>query len=134
VTHSTSEGISAAKIVTHSISKGLSAAENLTHSISEGVSAVENLSHSISEGGSAAKNLMHSISEGGSAAEILEMTEKEEEVMIITRGSGGKNVIFSNGPNSTSECLICSTRCQYDVLKVSLKKNDQNLPVGCIKH
>ncbi len=31
---------------------------------------------------------MHSISEGGSAAKILEMTEKEEEVMIITQVAG----------------------------------------------
>jgi hypothetical protein len=25
-------------------------------------------------------------------------------IMVETRGSGAKNVIFSNGPNSTSEC------------------------------
>jgi hypothetical protein len=29
---------------------------------------------------------------------------------------------------------ICSTRCQYDILKVLLKKIDQNLPIGCVKH
>jgi hypothetical protein len=88
VTHYISEGISAAKIVTHSISKGVSAAKNLTHSISEGISTAKNLMHSISEGGSNAKNLTHSISKGGSDAEILEMTEKEEKVMIITQVAG----------------------------------------------
>ncbi len=50
------------------------------------------------------------------------------------RGSGGKNVIFQMAPIPFLSVLISSTRCQYDVLKVSLKKIDQNLPIGCIKH
>jgi hypothetical protein len=28
---------------------------------------------------------------------------------------------------------IYSNRCEYDILKGLLKKNDQNLPIGCIK-
>jgi len=50
------------------------------------------------------------------------------------RGSSGKNVFFSNSPNSLFEYLICSNRYQYDFLKVLLKKNPHNLPVGYVKY
>ncbi len=34
------------------------------------------------------------------------------------RGSSPKNVIFSNGPKIHVGCLIYSTRCEFDILKV----------------
>ncbi len=86
--HSISEGVSAGEILMHSISKGRSAGKTLTYSISEGTSAAKTLMHSSSKRVSDGKILMHSISEGVSAAKILEMTEKEEEVMIITQVAG----------------------------------------------
>jgi len=49
------------------------------------------------------------------------------------RGSGGKNVIFSNSPNSIFEYSNLN-RYQYDFLKVLLKKNPHNLPVGYVKY
>jgi hypothetical protein len=46
--------------------------------------------------------------------DAMEFLEDTKEVVVVfqahvfdakVRGSGGKNVIFSNSPNSTSECL-----------------------------
>ncbi len=41
---------------------------------------------------------------------------------------------FQMAPIPLLSVLIWSTRCQYYILKVSLKKIDQNLPIGCVKH
>jgi hypothetical protein len=50
-------------------------------------------------------------------------------------GPAQKNAFFSNAPpKSFLSVPIYSIRCEYDILKVSLKKIDQNLPVGCVKH
>ncbi len=50
------------------------------------------------------------------------------------RGSGGKILIFSNPPPLTILSVAnCSSMFQYDILKVSLKKIDQNLPIECVK-
>ncbi len=49
------------------------------------------------------------------------------------RGSGTKNVIFQMALISCLSILTCSSRCQYDILKVLLKQIDQNPPVGYIK-
>ncbi len=38
------------------------------------------------------------------AVKLLKSAGKIASNAIFSRGSGGKNVIFSNGPNSTSEC------------------------------
>jgi hypothetical protein len=38
---------------------------------------------------------------------------------LSNRGSGGKNVIHSNGPSSTSESSNYTNRCQCAILKVS---------------
>jgi hypothetical protein len=37
--------------------------------------------------------------------EVLKVNAAKKGSFSRDRGSGGKNVIFSNGPNSTSECL-----------------------------
>ena len=47
-----------------------------------------------------------------------------------SRGSGGKNVIFQIAPIPLLSVLICSTRCQYYILKVSLKKMTITYPLG----
>ncbi len=41
---------------------------------------------------------------------------------------------FQMAPTLFLSVQSCATRCQYDTLKVSLKTNDQNLPVGCTEH
>jgi hypothetical protein len=53
----------------------------------------------------------------------------------ITRGSGPEKCIFFKcPPKSFLSVPIYSIRCEYDILKVLLKKIDQNLPIGCVKH
>jgi hypothetical protein len=47
-----------------------------------------------------------------------------------SRGSGGKNVIFQIAPIPLLSVLICSTRCQYGILKVSLKKMTRTNKLG----
>ncbi len=65
---------------------------------------------------------------------IMQPSPHNSHHRTSTRGSGGKNVIFSNDLNFFQSVLIYSNRCQYAILKVSLGKNEHNLPVGCIKH
>ncbi len=55
-------------------------------------------------------------------------------IKLLVRGSGAKYVIFYMAPIPLLSVLIYSKRSQYVILKVSLKKIEQNLPVGCIKH
>jgi hypothetical protein len=50
------------------------------------------------------------------------------------RGSCPKNAIFQMVTKPFLSVLIYSTRCEYDILKVLLKKNDQNPPVDSVKH
>ena len=52
---------------------------------------------------------------------------------IDSRGSGTKNVIFQMALTSFLSVLTCSSRCQYDILKVWFKKIDQSPPVGYVK-
>ncbi len=51
----------------------------------------------------------------------------------FARGSGGKNVFFQMAPTPPLSVSICSTRCQYDTLKIWLKKNDHFLTCGAAK-
>ncbi len=44
--------------------------------------------------------------------------------MAMIRGSGGKNVIFQIAPMTKVSTQIHLSMCQYDVYKVSSKKND----------
>jgi hypothetical protein len=53
--------------------------------------------------------------------------------VITARGSGGKNVIFQMAPIPLQSVLICCTRCQYDILKVSLKKMTRTYPL-CVSN
>jgi hypothetical protein len=53
-----------------------------------------------------------------------------EEILRRSRGSGGKNVFFQMARIPLLSVLICSTKCQYDVLKVSLKKMTRTYPLG----
>jgi hypothetical protein len=52
----------------------------------------------------------------------------------LVRGSGGKMCFFQIAPTPYLSILICSNRYQYDFLKVLLKKNPHNLPVGYVKY
>jgi hypothetical protein len=45
-----------------------------------------------------------------------------------------KMCFFQVAPTLYLSILICSNRCQYDFLKVLLKKNPHNLPVGYVKN
>jgi hypothetical protein len=55
-------------------------------------------------------------------------------IVVIGRGSGGKNVIFSITPQTTFlSVLNCSTMCQYDILKVSFKILSGRGPSGVSK-
>ncbi len=49
-------------------------------------------------------------------------------------GPAQKMWFFQMVPKPYLSVLIDSNRCEYDILKVSLKKIDQNPPVGCVKH
>ena len=50
------------------------------------------------------------------------------------RGSGGKNVIFQIVHMTKVSTQIHSSISQYDVYKVSSKKIDHNLTVGCLNY
>jgi hypothetical protein len=52
----------------------------------------------------------------------------------LIRGLAQNYEFFLMPPKSFLSVPIYSIRCEYDILKVSLKKNDQNLSVGGIKH
>ncbi len=49
-------------------------------------------------------------------------------------GPAPKMPFFQMVPKPFLSILIYFIRCEYDTLKISLKKNDQNLPVGRVKH
>ncbi len=66
------------------------------------------------------------LSAGGAQSIILSV--------CFVGGPQGKMWFFQMASIPFLSVSICSTRCQYDVLKVLLKKKDQNLPIGCVKH
>ena len=54
--------------------------------------------------------------------------------VLILGGPVEKMCFFQMAPIPLLSVLIYSNRSQYVILKVSLKKIEQNLPVGCVKH
>ncbi len=54
--------------------------------------------------------------------------------VTLVGGPVEKTWFFQMAPIPRLSIQSCSIRCQYDILKVSLKKKDQNLPVGCTEH
>ena len=54
--------------------------------------------------------------------------------MCLLGGPAQKMSFFQMVTKPFLSVLIYSTRCEYDILKVLLKKNDQNPPVGSVKH
>ncbi len=67
--------------------------------------------------------------------EILNSTYgKHVEKMAMLGGPVGKMWFFQMAPITLLSVQSCSTRCQYNILKVSFKKIEQNLPVGCTEY
>jgi hypothetical protein len=54
--------------------------------------------------------------------------------MVNIGGPAQKMAFFKIVPKPFLSVHIFSTRCEYDILKVLLKKINRNLPVGGVKH
>jgi hypothetical protein len=67
----------------------------------------------------------------GKMSELMKTLEYVR-AYLDDRGSNGKNV-FLMAPTPPLSVSICSTRCQYDILKVWLKKNDHFFTCGAAK-
>jgi hypothetical protein len=69
---------------------------------------------------------------------LLEVVAGDDTVCIEQEPNRGVRPIkwpfFQMVTKPFLSILIYSTRCEYDILKVLSKKNDQNLPVRCVKH